>query len=222
MSHKSVFQRPANVENPLALVKNVGSILRSEIEEGAPLADIMNASYPIRYVFNNNLLNPHHEFTNEQKRSISQWRRDISERVKDFKQKAATVSGWFPKVKDFKAGSDPQPIEDAKQLIFGDCDVVRRIYDETRSKSFPRAEEIDGRWGLFREVQVYVIAALDYVFMYGDNNPSAVSKKIENEYLDLEYCITASLVGGLASQDKRMNIRFKSIRPDGFVLCQNS
>jgi hypothetical protein len=216
------FTNIPKVQNPLTLVKNVGYILRSEVEERAPFADIMKASYPIRYVFNNNLVNPHHEFTTEQKHSIANWRKDIIARVEDFKQKAAVVSGWFPRVKGFKAGSDPQPIEDAKRIVFTEFEVVRRIYSEIRSNSFPAAEAIDERWALFREVQVYVVAALDYVFMFGDGNAGAVSKRIENEYLDLEYCITASLVGALASQDKQMNTRFKRIRPDGFVLWQDA
>jgi hypothetical protein len=129
------------------------------------------------------------------------------------------VSGWFPKVKDFRAGSNPRPIEEAKQLVCTDSNVVRKIYDQTRHDSFPETELVDERWALFREIQVYVLAALDYVRRYGDNNPNAVSKKIENEYLDLEYCITGLLVGALASQDNRMITRFKSIKPDGFVFC---
>ena len=214
------FRNLPKVENPLVLVKSVGSILRAEVEKKAPLADIKDASIHIRYMFNRNLINPHHEFTNEQKYSISQWKKDITLRVYDFKQKAAVVSGWFPRIKGFKAGSDPKPIEEAKQLVCRDSGVVREIYERIRNQAFPPAEMVDERWGLFREIQVYVVAALDYVFMYGDNNPDALSRKIENEYLDLEYCITASLVGALASQDKRMIGRFKSVRPDGFVLCQ--
>ena len=216
------FRNLPRVKNPLVLVKNVGSILRSEVEKRAPFVDIKNASIDIRYVFNRKLVNPHHKFTNEQRYSISEWKKDISSRIEDFKQKAAVVSGWFPKIKGFKAGSNPQPIEEAKQLVCRDSDVVRKIYDQIRDQAFPPTTMLDERWGLFREIQVYVLAALDYVFRNGDNSPYAVSTKIENEYLDLEYCITAVLVGALASQDKRMIARFRSIRPDGFVLCQDS
>lgn len=216
------FRNLPKVENPLVLVKNVGSILRAEVERKTPFADIKDASIHIRYMFNKDLINPHHEFTTEQKNSTLKWKKDIALRVCDFKQKAAVVSGWFPRIKGFKPGSDPKPIEEAKRLVCRDSAVVREIYDHTRNQVFPPAELVDERWGLFREIQVYVVAALDYVFKYGDNNPDALSRKIENEYLDLEYCITASLVGALASQDKRMIARFKSIRPDGFVLCQDS
>jgi hypothetical protein len=208
-----------NVDNPLVLVKNVGFIFRAEVERKTPFVDIKDVSVNTRYIFNRNLINPDHEFTDEQKHSISNWEKDINSRIEDFKQKAAVVSGWFPKVKDFRAGSNPRPIEEAKQLVCRDSNVVRKIYDQTRHDSFPETELVDERWALFREIQMYVLAALDYVRRYGDNNPNAVSKKIENEYLDLEYCITGLLVGALASQDNRMITRFKSIKPDGFVFC---
>lgn len=95
------FGNIPKIENPLLLVRNIGFILRTEVEEKAPFTDIMKASYPIQYVFNKNLVNPHHEFTAEQKSSIANWRKDIGARVEDFKQKAVVVSGWFPRVKGF-------------------------------------------------------------------------------------------------------------------------
>lgn len=213
------FTNLPNVDNPLVLVKNVGFILRAEVEKKTPFADIKDVSVNIRYIFNRNLVNPNHEFTNELKHSISKWKEDINLRIEDFKQKAAVVSDWFPNVKGFVAGSNPKPIEKAKQLVCRDSSVIRKIYDQTRHDSFPEADLVDERWALFREIQVYVLAALDYVCRYGDNKPDAISKKIENEYLDLEYCITALLVGALASQDNGMITRFKSIKPNGFVLC---
>jgi hypothetical protein len=180
------FRNLPKVENPLVLVKNVGYILRAEVEKRVPFLDIKDASIGIGYVFNRNLVNPHYEFTNEQKYSVLKWKKDISSRVEDFKKKAAVVSGWFPKLKGFKAGSNTEPIEEAKQLVSRDNDVVRKIYDQIRDQAFPPAAMVDERWGLFREIQVYVVAALDYVFMYGDSNPDALSRKIENEYLDLD------------------------------------
>lgn len=212
------FANLPDIDNPLVLVKNVGFIFRAEVEKKVPFADIKDVSVNIRYFFNRNLTNPDNNFSNEQKQSISKWRTDINSRIEDFKQKAAVVSGWFPKVKDFKAGSNPQPIKEAKLMVCRDSNVVRKIYDQIRHDSFPATETVDERWALFREIQVYVLAALDYVCMYGDNNAEAVSSKIENEYLDLEYCITALLVGALASRDNGMIKRFKSIKPDGAVI----
>jgi len=212
------FRNLPAADNPVMLIKNVGYILRTEVKNKMPFTDIKDASHNIRYIFNNKLIDPNHEFTCEQKNTISTWRADIHSRIEDFKQKAAVVSGWFPAVKHFKAGSNREPIEKAKLLLCKDHSVVKSIYEQIRHQSFPETDLIDERWALFREIQVQVIAALDYVGKYGDNNPLIVSKKIENEYMDLEYCITALMVGALASYDKGMIQRFLSILPEGKVI----
>lgn len=103
-------------------------------------------------------------------------------------------------------------------MICQDKDLIKAIYKQTSQSFFPKANIVDENWALYRKIQVYFLAALDYLFQFGDNNPNAVSKKIENEYLDLEYCITALVVGALASQDKKMIARFTSIKPDGIVI----
>lgn len=212
------FSNLPAVDNPLMLVKNVGYILRAEVKNKVPFTNIKDASLNIRYMFNKRLIDTNQEFTREQKDTISTWTTDINSRVEDFKQKAAVVSGWFPEVKHFKAGQSLEPIENAKLLVCKDHSVVKSIYEEIRHESFPETDLIDERWALFREIQVHVIAALDYVGKYGDNNSDIVSKKIENEYMDLEYCITALIVGALASYDKGMINRFLSILPEGKVV----
>lgn len=212
------FSNLPKIENPLMLVKNVGAILRMEVEKGVPFTDIKNASINIRYYFNRNLTNPDFKYTCQQNHTISEWTKDISSRIEDFKQKAAVVSGWFPGLKGYKENSDPQLIEEAKQLVCRKPEIIKAIYDQIRSQNFPPTEVVNENWALFREIQVYLMAALDYVKIYGDNNPESISKRIENEYLDLEYCITALLVGALASRDRIMVKRFKSIKPNGFVV----
>ena len=206
------------VDNPLMLVKNVGYIMRAEIKNKVPFNNIKDASLNIRYMFNKGLVDPDHEFTLEQKDTISTWISDVNSRVEEFKQKASVVSGWFPMIKHFKAGQSLEPIEEAKSLVCKDHSVVKSIYEEIRHKTFPETDVIDERWALFREIQVHVIAAIDYVGKYGDNKSKIVSKKIENEYMDLEYCITALIVGALASYDKGLIQRFLNIYPEGKIV----
>jgi len=136
------FSNLPAIDNPLLLVKNVGAILRAEVHKVAPFVDIKEVSINIRYAFNRRLIHPDFKLTDGQKHTISEWRKDIKSRTEDFKQKAAIVSGWFPKVKGFKAGSDPQPIEEAKLLVCRDSNVVRKIYDQIRHDSFPATD----RW----------------------------------------------------------------------------
>lgn len=212
------FRNLPAIQNPLVLVKNVGAVIRAEIKSRTPVVNTSDIFINKRYEFNRRLIYSDFEFTTNQKISISVWQKDIKSRIEDFKQKAATVSGWFPKIIGFRPNANPTPIDEAKRLICTDKNVVRAIYNQTRQKDFPETDTLDEKWALFREIQVYIMATLDYVRKYGDGNSDAISKGIENEYCDLEYCITALLFGALASRDNQLVTRFKCITPDGFVI----
>lgn len=212
------FGKLPAVDNPVILVPHSGAILRREIDTRAPCRDIMEIALSVPYTFNKGMADPGFKISDKQQQSVSEWKRDIKAQVKDFKEMSACVSGWFPKLKGFKAGANPEPIEEAKSLICKDQNMVKRIYEKIRHNSFPGAELITEKWALFRWVQVHVFAALEYVRMYGDDNSTAISKKIENEVLDLDYCITALVIGALASRDCGMKERFMLMRPDGIIV----
>lgn len=75
---------------------------------------------------------------------------------------------------------------------------------------------------MFRYLQVHIFAALEYVRQFGDGNFTAISDKIENEMLDLDYCVTALLFGALASHDTGLIEKFKRLRPSGIVIGPNN
>lgn len=212
------FKKVPKIENPLVLVPNVGTIIRYEIQNNKPCSDIREIAINVRYKFNEKLVSTNFTLTEQQRLDLSEWGNDIKSQIEDFKEKSAVVTGWFPKTKGFKPGRDLSPIEEAKSLICQDSNVVKSIYQQIKHKTFPEPDQIHEKWALFKWIQVHILAALDYVGRYGDGNMDAISKKIENEFLDLDYCITALIVGGLASKDNGMIDRFKRIRPNGIVL----
>jgi len=212
------FSKLPAVDNPVILAPHSGTILRHEINNGAPCRDIMKIAINIPYKFNEELIGPNFKISDEQQRSISEWKSDFAAQVEGFKEKSACISGWFPELEGFAAGSNPEPIDKAKASICKDQNMVKTIYESIRHTSFPNAELITVEWALFRWVQVHVFAALEYVWKYGDGNSAAVSRKIENEFLDLDYCVTALIVGALASRDNGMIEKFRCMRPDGTVI----
>jgi hypothetical protein len=94
---------------------------------------------------------------------------------------------------------------------------MRAFYSNHTDKAWPPPELLDERWTLFRWIQVYLLALLDFFVKYGSRTDPA-KEQILHELLDLDYLIPALLIGGLACREKRFVERFQFLRPGGVVL----
>jgi hypothetical protein len=212
------FSNLPDIDNPVILVQGVAALFRFEISKKSPIRSVKDMSIEVPYVFNKRLKCLGFQFTDEQKHTISEWQTDVASRIEGFKEKPACVSGWFPRIRGYKPGMDTEDIDDAKSAICEDHGIVREIYKAIRPSTFPEPELLTDEWALFRYLQVHVFAALEYVRMFGDGNATAISSKIENEMLDLDYCVTALMVGALASYDTGLIEKFTRLRPTGTVI----
>jgi hypothetical protein len=94
---------------------------------------------------------------------------------------------------------------------------MRGFYANHRHADFPAPELLDEEWAFFRWVQVQLLAGLDFIGRHGVNaQPNEES--MLHELLDLDYLISALLVGGLACRENRFIQRFRFLRPDGVIL----
>jgi hypothetical protein len=101
--------------------------------------------------------------------------------------------------------------------IRDDREDMRGFYRNHRHPSFPAPELIDERWAFFRWIQVTLLAGLDFFASYGvDRSPNP--EDLLHELLDMDYLVSALLVGGLACRETRFVDRFRFLRPDGMVL----
>jgi len=215
------FGNLPDTDNPVLLVHGVSAMFRFEISEELPVINSKEMCINVPYAFNKHLMHPDFKFTDEQKHNISEWQSDVTSRIEGFKEKAACVSGWFPGIRGYKPGMDLKAINEAKLAVCEDHTIIREIYRAIRPSTFPEAETLTEEWALFRYLQVHLFAALEYVRLYGDGNSTAISAKIENEMLDLDYCVTALIVGVLASYDMGLIEKFKRLRPAGAVIGPN-
>lgn len=111
----------------------------------------------------------------------------------------------------------PEKFDRLEREIRDDRDAMRQFYENHREPPYPDARLIDERWTFFRWIQVYLLAGVDFFRRHGVHSQPNL-EKLENELLDLEYTISALIVGGLASCEKRVKQRFRFLRPDGFIL----
>jgi len=219
------FNKFPTIENPVALVPNVGSLIRYETEKNRPCSPIETQFLKIRYVFNERLSKNQFVFTDEQKESLKEWKASTNENAAGFIEKATVTDGWFPGLSSYVPGQSPKPIADAMDVVASDIEFVRKIYSQLRDDIYeayntlwPEPECINREWILLRHLQVHLLAALEYIRKYGKESQSTITKRLENEYLDIDYCIIGTLSDGLATRDSTMAKFYNLLCPEKVLI----
>jgi hypothetical protein len=212
------FQRLPKGENPVSLVESVDFIRRWELENRRPLLDIHHAVRPEQFHFNSGLVNETFLMREDQSKYLEELKEEVSSKVKAFAEHCSQITVRFPELRNYRPGINPSQIEEIQKRICTEPEFVRGFYNGIPGHIGPTAEHIDERWALFKWTQIRLIAALDYFRKYGEKEMSSETTKIENEYLDLEYCLIGCLLGSIATQDKGMEKRFLALCPSGKVF----
>jgi hypothetical protein len=219
------FKKFPEIENPVALVPNVGSLIRYETDKNRPCSPIETQFLKIRYVFNELLAKNQFDFNEEQKDSLKEWETSANEGTEGFIEKAIVTDGWFPRLRGYMPGQSPSLITDAMDIVATDLDFVRKIYSQLRDEIqetykaiWPEPQRIDKRWILLRYLQVHLLGALEYIRKYGKESPHMISKRLENDYLDIDYCIIGTLSDGLATRDMTMAKVYNLVCPEKTLI----
>ena len=213
------FQRLPKGENPVALVESLDFIWQWEVENKRPLLDIQHAIIQGTYHFNSRLINENFRMNEDQIKHLEDMQGRMSSKVKAFAEHCSQITIRFTELSNYRpGGSNPSQIEKFQKRICTEPEFVREFYNSGRGDKWPPADSIDKRWAIFKWIQIRLIAALDYFRKYGAREMSSETRKIENEYLDLEYCLIGCLVGTIATQDKGMAKRFLALCPSGKVF----
>lgn len=219
------FKKFPQVENPVALIPNVGSLIRYETEKNRSCSPIETHFLKIRYVFNECLIKNQFTFTEVQKCSLRKWEESVNEGKGSFIEKAIVTDGWFPRLNGYMPGRSPSPIKDAMNMVAKDLDFVKKIYSQLRDEIhetykalWPDPQSINKEWILLRYLQVHLLAALEYIRKYGKESHDVITKRLENEYLDIDYCIIGTLSDGLATRDTIMANFYKLLCPEKTLI----
>jgi hypothetical protein len=124
------FKKFPQIENPVALVPNVGVLIRFETEKDSPCSPIETQFLKIRYVFNERLAKNQFVFTEEQKESLKEWKASTSEGVGGFIEKAIVADGWFPGLSGYKPRESSNPITEAMNMVVTNLDFLKKIYGQ--------------------------------------------------------------------------------------------
>lgn len=214
VQRRRCFSRIPPTENPVILVPNIGPILQWEVKNRRPLTDLREIALEGDFKFNPGLPNEGFEMGEEQSQALSKWTAEMESWVRNFSQHASTTLDVFDSLKDYEPGQDAAMIEGLKRRVVSERSMVESFYNPDY-ENWPPFDLIDDSWALYTYLQIRLLAALDYYKKYGNQAFSTPHKKIENEYIDLEYCLVGCLCGALASRDDVMTGRFKALRNSG-------
>lgn len=219
------FKKFPQIENPVALVPNVGSLIHYETENNRPCSPIETQFLKIRYEFNESLAKNQFDFTEAQKSSLKKWKESANEGTGGFIEKATVTDGWFPELNSYMPGQSPRPIKGAMDRVAKDLDFVKKIYGQLRDEIYetykalwPEPQSIDKGWILLRYLQVHLLAALEYIRKYGKESRAVITKRLENDYLDMDYCIIGTLSDGLATRDTTIANFYNLLCPEKVLV----
>jgi len=204
-----------SIEKTLVLLPDIPEMFRAEAEKLKPAQDVLRGKF-VSLRVQRGPSSEYFELTGDALRSTEQ-------RSAVLEWKVGAVSElWhsFIKIRGLEKKGPEQiraRVRELSEEIRDDQNAMRAFYSNHRDKSWPRPELLNERWTLFRWIQVFLLAGLDFFVKYGTRDDPAKEKLI-HELLDLDYLIPALLVGGLACREKRFIERFKFLRPDGVVL----
>lgn len=212
------FKKLPSMENPGPLLPTVGEYLRFESREASPATPIDKLAISKEYRFHDRLRELDARFRAQEQAGLRHWRKECGLLVDDFREAASCVTGWFPDLKGYRAGEDPERLTPYFEEVAKDPDVVRGVYEQIRPKDFPDGARIGPDWVLFRHTQVRLYGALEHLRRYGDGGLGPVGKKTFNQTLDLDYALLGVLAGGLATRETFWKGCFRALRPDGTLI----
>lgn len=211
------FGKFPKTDNPIELLDTVHNLVAYEINNKKACTPIQNRIEKGVFCFHEGLSNPDWNPERPNDEDIKEWEEELSSSIKEYQEKNAEVDKIFPELKGFKPGDSYSTIQELQLKVSSNHDFIRSfVFGRYRGEL--DQYNIDKNWALFRETQVQLIYAIDYVRKYGTNNSNIVSQQISHDFLDMEYCITGILAEALASRDEKLREFFRLLCPCGLLI----
>jgi len=223
VSMKRCFEKLIESVNYCDFIENVGGLLRYEMKNNLPCTPFTGKPFlhnanRFTNIFEGIITNGFSEY--QEKCKIEERKeREINE-AEMFKMMFASVGVWFPALYKTKGSSDIEYQSICEQIVT-DSNKIKSIYAELiklRKNCYTPVDNINENWTFYRWMQVYLLAAIEYCQKYGVDNAAVISKKLPNEFLDLEYLITATLADGFATSERRLQNLYKLLCPNGILI----
>ena len=217
---KKCFAKFPAKSNPVGLLPPAGVLIRYENENRTPATPIWNhrLDKDFQWHFNDKLALGEFAMTHQQLEAVRKWEEDLAVATAMFAERAKAIIKVFPVLEGFRPGQDRKKIEEVLSHTTSKMGEVRRFYKWVAPEGFAPAPIVGRTWTVFRYMQVHLFADVEFLAKYGVDVNRPNQEILENERADLNYLLLSILAGGLASDDKAMKRRFKSLCPRGLLI----
>lgn len=221
---RRAFDKLPREAGAFTLIPNMGTLLRFEYEHQQAVDTLDACAVEGKHIFNEGLRDGTY-VPNEQVRSdIQQWETEVGVATDTFVRTCETVYHFFPALNGIELRDFPASIAAARRTVACDPQRVLAIYDEIRGWDAPESKLpsalLNEQWATFRFLQCHLLAALRIFGRYLGQLPQTAKFRLNAEHSmhDLEYVLSGSLVGAIATNDREVEEDFRLLRPDGRVI----
>lgn len=220
------FSKVPEQPGSFALIPNVGSLLRYELEQRKPCLPLHERRIEGTYIFNAKLRNGSYIPQGQVLSDLQDWQAHVEADTRAFLDRCQAVHEFFPELIGIEFRDFPAAVTDAKRSLATDHARVRGIYAQLRAEvPLPETLEPDllgPQWAWFRWVQSHMLAALRIFERYQCRVPETPTPRVllnaEHSMLDTEYVLAASLAGAIATNDAEIEEDFRLLLPNGIVI----
>lgn len=218
-------------ENTLARIDGVGPLIFAELSSGHPCWPLGDYGNKEVYI-NQSYLSGELELQQAHLGGLAEWKEQLLDRF-DIESKTSQLSHspvveWDAELKALRASGDVQTLRkvfirklpELRSRIGTDVEIVRAHYAWLRPFQYPAAKKLDSRWMLYRLIQASLWMHLDSIEVrFGAGGLS--QRNFTHEWIDYSYCMIASQIGAIATNEKKQKERFLRMCPDGLILWKN-
>lgn len=212
-------------DNPVALVGDIGPLLRMEIDSGNIAGRPSSHRIDLPFRFNPKLVDRSYVFPPEAQAAVDEQTATLRTDVKNFLDRVEVVPSFFS---DLLKGSD---VDRRRSWAEAEAAIVApralmpfyaQLEPPPGQKPQPPADTITDDWALYRYLQMQMLFALDVYVRYQGRVPDignpAVFERIEHDVLDAQVAMLGCLEGALATRETKLQRWFRLAAPNGVLI----